>query len=133
MRRWSDGILAPGEQYAYAFDDIGNRKSTLQGGNSFGQNLRSATYTNNTQNQITGRAVPGVVDIIGSSTAPNTVTVNGNSANERHGSFFRHELSIDNAGGPAWTTVTVSSDSTKTGHLLTPPPARPSPTTPMAT
>jgi len=33
VRRWPEGSLVAGEQYSYAFDDIGNRKSTLQGGN----------------------------------------------------------------------------------------------------
>jgi RHS repeat-associated protein len=121
VRRWNDGVLVEREQYAYAFDDIGNRKSTLQGGDNQGLNLRTASYTNNTLNQITGRAVPGKVDIIGTSTAANSVTVNGNTAHRR-GSFFRHELTISNsATNAAWTSVTVSADTSKSGNLLTPP------------
>jgi RHS repeat-associated protein len=119
---WADGVPVEGMQNEYAFDDIGNRKSTKEGGNSIGQNLRPASYTNNSLNQITGRGVPGYANIIGSSTAPNTVTVNSSNADYRRGSFYREELAISNSStNPVWTGVTVSADTTKTGNLLTPP------------
>jgi RHS repeat-associated protein len=119
---WGDGVPVEGVQNEYVFDDIGNRKSTKEGGDQFGQNLRSASYTNNTLNQITGRGVPGYANIIGSSTAANTVTVNGSNADYRRGSFYREELAISNsATNPVWTAVTVSADTTKTGNILTPP------------
>jgi RHS repeat-associated protein len=110
-----------GEQYGYVFDDIGNRKSTTQGGNKLGANLRSATYTPNSLNQISSRTVPSAVDIIGTSTAANTVTVNGTAAQYRKGSYFRHELAVSNGSGPAYTAVNVTADTTKLGNILTPP------------
>src|ERR1044071_3064122 len=33
---WSDGTLVPGQQFEYAFDDIGNRTWTKAGGDSVG-------------------------------------------------------------------------------------------------
>lgn len=119
---WSDGVPVEALQNEYVFDDIGNRKSTKEGGDQFGQNLRSANYTNNALNQITGRGVPGYANIIGSSTAPNTVTVNGSNADYRRGSFYREELAISNSStNPVWTAVTVSADTSKNGNILTPP------------
>jgi len=50
-KKWPDGSLIVGQQYAYAFDDIGNRRtSTL--------NSRLSTYSANSLNQYTQRTVP---------------------------------------------------------------------------
>ena len=46
-----DGTPVPGQQFEYAFDDIGNRTSTKAGGDQNGANLRSANYTANNLNQ----------------------------------------------------------------------------------
>src|SRR5438093_12147489 len=56
---WSDGAPVEGQQFEYAFDDIGNRKSTKTGGDSTGANLRSATYSANNLNEYASRTVPG--------------------------------------------------------------------------
>jgi len=102
---WSDGTPVAGEQFTYTFDDIGNRTATQAGGDQFGGNLRSATYSANSLNQYTNRTVPGAVDIIGEATYLATVTVN-NLATYRHGNFFRDQLAIDNSAGPAYPSVT---------------------------
>ncbi len=62
-RYWDDGTPAPGQQFAYGFDDIGNRKSTQAGGDAAGGGLRSATYAPNALNQYSSRTVPGAVDM----------------------------------------------------------------------
>jgi len=67
-RYLADGIPVAGEQFEYGFDDIGNRTLAKAGGDRAGANLRSASYTNNTLNQATGRGVPGAVDIPGVAT-----------------------------------------------------------------
>ena len=48
---WSGGVPVAGEQFQYAFDDIGNRASTHAGGDQWGANLRYATYSANSLNQ----------------------------------------------------------------------------------
>ena len=50
-KQWSDRVLAAGEQFQYAFDNIGNRTSTTAGGDQFGNNLRTATYGANLNSQ----------------------------------------------------------------------------------
>ena len=56
---WADGTAVAGQQFEYAFDDIGNRTSTKAGGDAAGANLRTATYNMNSLNQYTNRTVPG--------------------------------------------------------------------------
>src|SRR5207249_5657555 len=81
---WPNGTPVAGQQFEYNFDDIGNRNWTKAGGDQDGGNLRIANYTNNALNQITGRDVPGTVDIIGAASATATnVNVNGQPAYRR--------------------------------------------------
>lgn len=101
---WSDGTPVAGQQFEYSLDDIGNRKTTASGGDQSGLNLRSASYTNNALNQITGRSVPGYVDVQGSATNTATVTVN-NQATYRFGDYFRTELTAANSS-PLWFGLT---------------------------
>ena len=77
---WADGTAVAGQQFGYAFDDIGNRTQAMSGGDATGANLRTADYTANTLNQITQRDVPGYVDVKGVSIGTNVVTVNGQTA-----------------------------------------------------
>jgi hypothetical protein len=67
-----------GQEFEYTFDDIGNRKRTRRGGDTYGVNLRTANYTANQLNQYTTRQVPGYVDVIGSATADSTGSVDDN-------------------------------------------------------
>jgi RHS repeat-associated protein len=118
-RYWADGTPVAGQQFDYSFDDIGNRKQTLAGGDAVGSSLRLANYTNNLLNQITSRDVPGYVDIMGVSIATNTVTVNGTNA-YRKGEYFRKELPTDNSSAALWTNiiVTATGQSSVTGNVL---------------
>jgi RHS repeat-associated protein len=102
---WSDGTPVAGQQTTFDFDDIGNRKSAASGGDSSGANLRSAYYTNNLLNQITGRSVPGYVDVLGSATNIATVTVN-NQATYRRNDYFRAELTANNTSSSLWFDLT---------------------------
>jgi len=104
---WSDWTPVAGEQFEYAFDDIGNRTSAAGGGDSTGaeSSLRSASYTVNDLNQYTSRGVPGAVDITGDAWATATVTVNGNSA-YRKGEFYDYALSVTNSSAAVWQSVT---------------------------
>ena len=98
---WNDGTVVVGEQFRYSFDAIGNRTQTQAGGDQNGANLRVANYTNNTLNQITGRDVPGAVDVMGLSYSPDTVTVNGQNA-YRKGEYFRQQLSVEGSVLEIW-------------------------------
>lgn len=105
---WRDGTPVPGQQFEYSFDDIGNRTQTKAGGDETGASLRLATYTNNMANQITGRDVPGYVDVLGIALATNSVTVNGQPT-YRKGEYFRKEWNVDNISKAVWTNMSVAS------------------------
>ncbi len=100
-RYWRDGSEVLGQQFDYRFDDIGNRK--LTGGRA----SASSSYTNNLLNQITGRGVAGVVDVLGLANPTTNVTVNGNVAS-RKGEYFHHALSVANTNAQ-YPTITVTS------------------------
>jgi RHS repeat-associated protein len=121
---WQDWTPVAGQQFEYAFDDIGNRNSTKAGGDQTGMNLRSATYSVNDLNQYTNRTVPGAVDIIGVANAAATVTVN-NQSTYRKSEYYRKELSINNASAPQWQSVTnkavqSGTTNTTTGNVFLP-------------
>jgi YD repeat-containing protein len=57
-RKWSDNTPVAGQQFAYAFDQIGNRQTATVNG-------RVSTYMPNLLNQYANRTVPGAVDVQG--------------------------------------------------------------------
>jgi hypothetical protein len=63
-----------------------------------GSNLRQSNYVADGLNQLSQRTVPGAIDIVGTSDAAATVTVN-NQATYRRGSYFQTALSFDNSMG----------------------------------
>jgi len=119
---WADGTPVAGQQFAYAFDDIGNRVGTGAGGDENGLNLRWALYAANELNQYWSNTVPAAVDVLGVSLATSAVQVNGLAA-YRKGEYFRKELPVDNSGGPVWTNVTVTAagQSAVSGHAAVAP------------
>jgi RHS repeat-associated protein len=96
---WNDGSAVNGEQFGYAFDNIGNRTGMNTNG-------RTATYVRNSLNQYTSRAVPGAVDVIGTASADAKVTVN-NQSTLRKGEFFYKALSLNNSSAPVHASVEV--------------------------
>lgn len=118
---WSSGSPVPGQQFEYAFDDIGNRISSKAGGDQNGANLRTSTYGVDSLNRYTSRTVPGAVDIMGIGLATNVVTVtNANSLNNaaasyRNGEYFRKEVSLNNTNnGPLWELVSIAANGATT-------------------
>ena len=107
-RFWQDGTPVAGQQYEYAFDDIGNRKTTGAGGDATWGPLRQASYTPNRLNQYTQRDVPAAVDVLGIANPTASVTVNDNTA-YRKGEYFDYTLSTPNANSPWFGMVTVHS------------------------
>lgn len=103
---WSDGTPVAGQQFEYAFDDIGNRSKTKAGGDQTGAGLRVANYTANDLNQYSQRDIPGVLDVLG--VARGNVTANGNTA-YRKGEYFRSEVSVNNSSAAQYQSVNVTS------------------------
>ena len=118
---WPDQTPVAGQQFEYVFDDIGNRTSSRAGGDAAGSNLRMASYTANSLNQIVSRGVPPALDIMGVGYATNTVTANS-QATYRKGDYFRKELPVNNTNNPVWTNITVASSGQPTvnGSLFLP-------------
>ncbi|MCO5053478.1 MAG: RHS repeat-associated core domain-containing protein [Verrucomicrobiae bacterium] len=102
---WSDSTPVAGQQFDYAFDDIGNRQTTTR-------DLRQASYSVNNLNQYASRTVPGFVNVLG--TATNTATVSLWSQDNlalytpttRKGDYFRGEMLFNNNTGALWLTIT---------------------------
>jgi RHS repeat-associated protein len=108
-RFWPDGTPVAGQQFEYAFDDIGNRKTAGIGGDASGNGLRYANYNANALNQYLSRDVPGYVEIAGTANPNATVAVFGGgaySAALRNGQYFNAELPLKNVAGPVYATVT---------------------------
>ncbi|NLH72946.1 MAG: RHS repeat-associated core domain-containing protein [Verrucomicrobia bacterium] len=122
-RYWPDGTPVAGQQFEYAFDDIGNRRSVATGGDRDGSDLRTSTYTVNRLNQYRDRPVPAQVDVLGIADPAAHVTVNGNSA-YRKGEYFHHALVVPNSTAQ-YAEVTVISGAgggqSRTGKVYLPP------------
>src|SRR4051812_28124048 len=65
--------------FEYAFDDMGNRTSAAEGGDSQGRNLRRASYAANNLNQYTSRDVPPYLTVLGSAGTNATVSLWANN------------------------------------------------------
>ena len=105
VKYFNTDVPVPGEQFGYAFDNIGNRTSTTVGGDQYGNNLRTSTYGANLNNQYTNRTVPGAVDILGSAVTNATVTVN-NQPTYRNGTFYEATLALTNTSAAVWQSIT---------------------------
>ncbi|HWX19911.1 MAG TPA: RHS repeat-associated core domain-containing protein [Candidatus Binatia bacterium] len=119
-RYWADWTPVAGQQFEYAFDDIGNRTSTKAGGDGNGWNLRSASYSANNLNQYTNRDFPGTVDVLGVGFATNAITVNSQTA-YRYGEYFWSQVSSNNTSAPIYPQVTVTEGATNvSGNVFMP-------------
>jgi hypothetical protein len=90
-----------GQDFSYAFDDIGNRTSTG------GRASATSTYTVNRLNQYSSRTVAPYVDVLGVANPTTNVTVNGNTAN-RKGEYFHWPLNVPNST-PQYPNLTIVS------------------------
>jgi RHS repeat-associated protein len=102
-RYWADNTAVAGQQFAYGFDNIGNRAWVATGGDQWGANLRYANYSANNLDQVTLRTVPGFLDVVGTATNNATVTVN-NYPSVRKGEYFRSEPTVSNDSAAVWQT-----------------------------
>ncbi len=104
-RYWTDGTPVAGQQFHYAFDDIGNRKYSGSGGDNYGANLRYSHYTANSLNQYISRTVPNILSVVGSATNTATVTVN-DAPTHRKGDYYAGEAIVDNAAAAVYQGIT---------------------------
>jgi RHS repeat-associated protein len=88
----------PGQQYEYAFDDIGNRTNAKMGGDVNGANLRTTTYTSNALNQYTERNNNRSSDVMGYAPAANSVLVKGSPADFRWNRFYQEHIPRSSGG-----------------------------------
>jgi YD repeat-containing protein len=98
---WADGTLVAGQDFSYAFDDIGNRTSTG------GRASVLSSYTANRLNQYSSRTVAPFVDVLGIANPTTNVTVNWNTAN-RKGEYFHWPLNVPNST-PQYPNLTIVS------------------------
>jgi RHS repeat-associated protein len=98
---WADGTLVAGQDFSYAFDDIGNRTTTG------GRASAASTYTVNRLNQYSSRTVAPYVDVLGIANPTTNVTVNGTVAN-RKGEYFHWPLTVPNTT-PQYPNLTIVS------------------------
>lgn len=89
-RQLADSSPFPGQQFAFTFDDIGNRTTTVTNG-------RTATYTPNANNQYDARTVPSFRDLRGSAHPQATVSVDQQKAQRTPSGEFHHAVEIDNS------------------------------------
>jgi RHS repeat-associated protein len=107
----------PGYNFGYEFDAIGNRtKATV--------NTNESILTPNSLNQITGRAVPGVVEARGAVTSAATLTSvaaklwpdgDWTAATPMNGQFYA-ALPVENSAGPRAGTLRVEATSASAGN-----------------
>ena len=119
---FSDRYPVPGQQFEYAHDDIGNRRTARAGGDENGANLRSASYSPNNLNQYTSREVPGAVDVLGLAMGDNTSLTVNSAAPWRKGEYFRKEVSVTNSSVAVWQAIAVAAtgETTVNGNVFVP-------------
>jgi len=106
-RYWSDSQPVAGQQFEYAYDNIGNRIISKSGGDERGAGLRPASYGVNDANEYTTITNVAYKDILGAALNDSSVSINGGSA-DRKTEYFHREIAVTNASGPCWTPVTAS-------------------------
>jgi len=117
-----------GQQRSYGFDGLGNRLSTGFGGDASGLNLDLSVFTPDPTDPSRPETVetPDIAILTGSASANASVTVNSAPVELRQGEFFSHRLTIDNSGGLALATATITAtegmaiDSTEVSKLIAP-------------
>jgi len=107
-RYWNNGDPVAGQQFEYAYDDVGNRTSNKTGGDLTGGNLRATGYLTDLLNQVGARTNTRYYEVQGAARVSDTIAVNGIAA-QRQGEYFRHEASASGvAGALAPNALTVN-------------------------
>ncbi len=112
VKRHADTTPRPGHNFSYEFDDIGNRTETTL------NNLRSI-YSPNLTNQYLSRSTPPAIPVLGTAASAATVKVNGETAANRAGAWFYHELALDGSGASQYLQFPVSATTEQGGPPAT--------------
>jgi RHS repeat-associated protein len=99
---WESGQPVAGQQFAYAFDTIGNRTLSTRNPEL---GTRNSVYTSDSLNEIERRTVPGWISVIGSASTNATVTVDYKPA-KREGEYFWADVWLNNTNGAVYRTIT---------------------------
>ena len=104
-KKLAGGAAALGHSFGFAFDDIGNRKTSTANGQTSG-------YTPNFLNQYAQRTVPGVIEVMGEAQADATVTLTVNNGApqsvSRQGGLFFKQVPVNNAVAAQQTQIKVT-------------------------
>lgn len=103
----SDGTPLAGWQESFSYDSIGNRRSSAEGGDSSGANLRQSSYAANELNQYTQITRPGGYHVVGLAPSSVDVEVNGEAANRQGDHWHKEFDGISNELGAQWESVEV--------------------------
>jgi RHS repeat-associated protein len=112
-REWSDWTPVSGQQFTYAYDNIGNRTTSGGGGDTNGANLRPIGYGANSLNEYSSITNLGYRDVLGVAFATNSIaitnTLNGiGGLADRKMEYFHRELTINNSNAPLWQTLSIT-------------------------
>ncbi|MEO6246029.1 MAG: RHS repeat-associated core domain-containing protein [Opitutaceae bacterium] len=113
QHRLADATPMLGQDFAYEFDDIGNRKRATTNGHT-------SSYVANAVNQYVQRSVPGLIDVTGSAASTATVTANLQPTQRQGETFFR-AVPVDNstaAQNPAIAIVGVKNNVGSNGESV---------------
>jgi RHS repeat-associated protein len=103
--------LLPGAQMKYTYDNIGNRITSEEGGNTAGLNLRTTTYTTNDLNQYSSISRPTrKADFLGTAATNDAITLFRPGLSplpaERQGPWWRLEVDAPDTISPfAWADI----------------------------
>ena len=106
-KKLASGTGVLGHDFAYTYDDIGNRKMATA-------NAQISNYSANSLNQYSQRTVPGVVDVLGAAQADATVTVTFPASGgtifptTRQGELYARQLTVDNSTAAQYASVKVT-------------------------
>lgn len=114
VKKLPDNAPLAGHQFGYSYDALGNRIAATFGGDSAGTGgLQTVSYTPNPtgdRNQYSSITHPGVVLTTGKANAAAAVTINQQTAQDRQGEYFSHQIAVPNELGPQLIEITTEAD-----------------------
>ncbi len=109
----ADGAVYPGLDFAWTYDDIGNRRTAVRDASS-PEHRAVEAYTANALNQYNARSVPGMLRVTGEANPQATVTVTYPSpdgpiyATERDREAFAWTRTLDISESPHFAPLTIT-------------------------
>jgi RHS repeat-associated protein len=125
-RRWADGVTVPGQQFEYAFDELGNRTTVRVGGDAQGGGMRTAGFVANILNQYDSRVNPAILELFGQAPSRAAVTLNERNPERYYDhDYFHLPLLVEHAGAAEQPVLARASlhqiSRTNAGSIFLPP------------